>query len=281
MENKEEIIFNEPRKTFMEVLKVHNKEVPFANLLAFFFKPKEKHNLDTLFIDAFLEIASVNAPKYEKTKVKVIVEQPTDSKDPENPKKRIDILIITDTFVICIEFKINHVLNNPLDEYKAYVEKNFSDSRSKYYFVLAPKKLKAVEKAKDNKDFKQIILSHFIKKVKEKFNENNEKYKPNESYDYFKDFIQTVENRKIRYERNLILEELKKGLIKQNVSSEYHKNTKGGFLEIDKKNYKLKVRFKSEGIQIEKWENKSFLETVYGPNKSLETIILIDKILKL
>ena len=32
-------IFKEPRKTFMEILKVNNREVPFANLLAFLFRP--------------------------------------------------------------------------------------------------------------------------------------------------------------------------------------------------------------------------------------------------
>ena len=127
MEGKDNIIFKEPRKTFMEILKVNNSEVPFANILAFFFRPNENHKLETLFIDALLETKFTNIsknqdeeiaqeiPVYEKKSVKVIVEQKTKN------ESRIDILIITNTFVICIEFKINHELNNPLDDYKDYV----------------------------------------------------------------------------------------------------------------------------------------------------------------
>src|SRR5665811_589530 len=44
----------EPKKTYLEILKVHQKEVPLANLLAFFFRPKEKHNLSDLFIKTLL-----------------------------------------------------------------------------------------------------------------------------------------------------------------------------------------------------------------------------------
>ncbi len=38
----------ESPKTYLEILKVHNKEIPIANLLAFFFRPDEKHGLKYL-----------------------------------------------------------------------------------------------------------------------------------------------------------------------------------------------------------------------------------------
>ena len=41
-------------KTFSEIMKTHNTEVPMANLLEFFFKPNEKHNLGDLFIKSLL-----------------------------------------------------------------------------------------------------------------------------------------------------------------------------------------------------------------------------------
>jgi hypothetical protein len=286
MEDKDEIIFREPRKTFMEILKVNNREVPFANVLAFFFRPNENHKLGTLFIDALLETKFTNigkienkeitqkTPVYEKNSVKVIVEQKTKCEN------RIDILVITNTFVICIEFKINHDLNNPLDDYKVYVEKEFNE-KQKFYFILTPYKKEAIEKAKDyfdkNNEFKQIVLRHFINRVKEKIEENPTTYLRNEKYDYFLDFIQTVENREIRSKRNLFLEKLKKDLSK-NVKSEYHKNINGGFLEIEKEKFNLKVRFTKEGIQIEKWENKSFDKIIYEPNKTLNTKSLIKQI---
>lgn len=137
-----EIFFSDPKKTFMEILKVHNKEVPFANLLAFFFRPKETHELGTLFIDSLLEM--INEKEYsaiekidydKKFKVEVHVEKKT------SIGNRIDILIVTNTFVICIEFKIDHDLDNPLEDYKKYIEEHSEYSQlKKHYLVLTPYK---------------------------------------------------------------------------------------------------------------------------------------------
>jgi len=146
----EPIIFQEPVKTLIELLKVHNREVPFANLLAFYFRPKEEHKLGSLFLEALLdtqfsEIGKSNQnqetkqdlvmPKYDKDSVKVRVEVPIKNnkeKNVELPQKdgRVDILITSDTFVICIEFKINHHLDNPLSEYQKFVEKNILTKRT-------------------------------------------------------------------------------------------------------------------------------------------------------
>ena len=198
MENDNEIMFSEPRKTFMEILKVQNREVPFANILAYFFKPKEAHGLKTLFLDALLETKFTNIVDknsevkihekliFDLNSVRVLVEQKTDEQN------RIDLLISTDTFVVCIEFKINHFLNNPLSNYKKYIEENFS-TKKKYYFILTPFKKNATGKAVDyfveNNEFKQIILSHFINRVKEKIAENNTEFITSKEYDYFLDFV--------------------------------------------------------------------------------------------
>ena len=187
----DEIIFIEPRKTFMEILRVHNREVPFANLLAFFFNPKEKHELNTLFIDALLETRfthlgknesveiSPRIPVYDANSIKVAVEVTT------SENNRIDILITSNTFTICIEFKINHDLNNPLDDYKKFVNDKYSNQQH-YFFVLTPYKKEAIGIAKEyfesNNEFKQIILSHFINKVKEKLQELYPNYESENIY---------------------------------------------------------------------------------------------------
>jgi hypothetical protein len=272
MEEKKEIIFSEPRKTFMEILKVNNREVPFANVLAFFFKPKEKHNLSTLFIDTLLETKFTHLgknkneeiipkiPVYDLNSIKVIVEEPT------SEKNRIDILITSNTFTICIEFKINHDLNNPLDDYKKFINDKYPN-KNHYFFILTPYKKEAIGRAKkffeENNEFKQIILSHFIKNIKEKL----QKVYPNDNQDniyfeYFKDFIQTVENREIRSKRNTILLELSKKLISDNYKSEYHRNNQGGFIEIKTDKYNLKIRITKDGWQVEKWNNKICKEKI-------------------
>ena len=63
--NIEEIIFQEPRKTFMEILKVNQREVPFANVLAYFFRPNEKHGLGDFFIQSLL---NTNCQELDKEK---------------------------------------------------------------------------------------------------------------------------------------------------------------------------------------------------------------------
>jgi hypothetical protein len=268
----ENIIFQDPKKTFMEILKVHNKEVPFANLLAFFFRPKEKHGLETLLIDSLLDTkhTSISMNKteeltlekieYDAKSVEVLVEKKTKNGN------RIDILIITNTFVLCIEFKINHSLNNPLEDYKKYIEEHSEYSKKKkYYLILTPFKKDPIGDAKmyfkENNEFKHIILSHFIKTVKKKNEQNfrGDIYEKNIYQQYFEEFIQTIENREIRFKRRIALTELSddlnKSLLNKGLESKYHLNNQGGFLEIKKDTSALKIRIKSGIWQMEKWKN--------------------------
>lgn len=152
----EEILFKDPEKTLIELLKVNNREVPFANLLAFYFRPKEKHNLNALFLDALFEtqfseigIAKENDERYFKIsnydadQVKVIVEKET------GKRNRIDILIESDTFVICIEFKINHDLDNPLDDYVEFINTEAKyKNKQKYFVILTPYSKEPVKNAR-------------------------------------------------------------------------------------------------------------------------------------
>jgi hypothetical protein len=261
------IIFQDPKKTFMEILKVHNKEVPFANLLAFFFRPKETHNLGTLFIDSLfdtkhsnifenkVEELTLEKLEYDKTSVEVLVEEPT-------KKGRIDLLIVTNTFVICIEFKINHFLNNPLEDYKKFIEEHPEYSKKeKYYFVLTPFEKAPIEEAlkyfEDNNEFKQVILSHFIKTVKDK-NEQiplEDRLENSIHYHYFNEFIQTVENRKIRSLRRKELTDLSNQLNNKELGSKYHSNNQGGFVEVLRGTNAVKIRIKPTGWQVEQWKD--------------------------
>jgi hypothetical protein len=259
----DEIIFIEPRKTFMEILRVHNREVPFANLLAFFFNPKEKHELNTLFIDALLETRfthlgknesveiSPRIPVYDANSIKVAVEVTT------SEIIRIDILITSNTFTICIEFKINHDLNNPLDDYKKFVNDKYSNQQH-YFFVLTPYKKEATGIAKEyfesNNEFKQIILRHFINKVKEKLQELYPNYENENIYFkyYFNDFIQTVENRKIHSKRHEVFRSLQQE-INEKIKPIYCEFHKKGFLEIKILDFVLKIRIAASRWQIEKW----------------------------
>lgn len=309
-------MFDVPHKTFMEILKVNNREVPFANLLAFFFRPNEKHELKNLFIETLLKtkcseleansnkitnnLLELNGYDFENAEnivgenVKVIVEQKTTSEqnllNSELNNKRIDILIVAENFLICIEFKINHKLNNPLEEYKKFVTEKYPEKR-KYYVVLTPYRKEVKEKIKKNDEFKQIILSHFVENIKQNLSANfKTNISTNKYYIYFIDLIQTVENRKIKNDRyhffEKVIQELK---INQKIICKIH-TQKNGFLEIQKNILKLKLRFfvsESEtqelktGLRLENWsENKNdLIELISKETEIKEIVEKINKVL--
>ena len=165
-----------------------------------------------------------------------------------------------------------------------FISENYSGKR-KYYVVLTPYKKESIGNAKNNTEFKQVILSHFIDKVKEKLPQNfKTDYTENHYYEYFKDFIQTVENRKIKSGRHLFFETLNQEINNQKINSKFH-TQKDGFLEIQKNGKTLKLRFfcnsetndlekQNIGWQLEKWSNNKKEETEFlSKEKSYQKIV--------
>lgn len=288
----DEIVFEESPKTFMEILKVNNREVQFANALAFFFRPNEKHNLKTLFIDSLLNTKcselqelvpkssndlvkfngyncddSLKEITYDaSSSIKVIVEQPT------NISKRIDIYIETNTFIICIEFKINHDLDNPLENYRDFIVKEKAKNKRVYFLILTPYKKKPIKDAKlffeKNVEFKQVILRHFFEVVNSnlvKYLERNNRV--SEELSFFNDLAQTVKNREIRSKRYFVLTELLVLIKKRKVKAEYLRKD---FIEIKQKKSVLKLRLlngQEKGWNIESWnenKEKKILKSFYS-----------------
>lgn len=290
----------EPQKTYLEILEVHDKEVPIANLLAFFFRNKEAHGLGDVFIKAllktkFYELDIEKSPKSSGTLISqgntekeqqfilnsisnVEVETEVRTSKDNDDNKRIDILIDTEKFVICIEFKINHQLNNPLETYRNHIEKTYKDvDKQIFYIVLTPSKKEAdVSNPQDylekNQIFKQVILSHFMKNVQSELPSD---FEENNAFQYYTDFIQTIQNREIRYKRGLLLERLKMSLMSKRIESVYHSNSKGGFIEVEKSNYYLKIRIKNGKFQIEKWmhQKEKTIEEYLDLNTPLEEVV--------
>lgn len=279
------IIFEDPRKTLMEILRVHNQEVPFANILAFFFRPHEKHGLGLLFLKALLQTNCYNFNQESVSKVlplkdvhpscvgeklnletlgqnniQVTVEEPTEN------GKRIDILIVAEDFVVCIEFKINHDLNNPLEDYSKFIHSKYSNRKHMYFVVLTPYAKDPIGNAKKylsiNQKFKQVILSHFFSKVMERLPDSYLSNLENlQYYHHFQDLVQTVKNRKIRSKRYHALQTLNENINKSH-HAVFHNNISGGYLTIKKNKFTLKVRIKSSGWHFEKWTLNNKMEEV-------------------
>ena len=117
--------------TLMEVAGCAHKENVYSNILAFFFDPEGPHGLGTLFLDAIMRIDG--AQNQEGTiggNVSVEREVTTTAGN------RIDILIQSDSHTILIENKIFADIDNPFDEYSAYLDSLQPTGRHKHKFLL-------------------------------------------------------------------------------------------------------------------------------------------------
>jgi hypothetical protein len=143
------------------------------------------------------------------------------------------------------------------------VEEKYGSKKYKFYSVLTPFKKKPfdnVQKFIDGgkNEFTQTVLSHFIKNVvqdipKNYFIENiNNPYAQN-----LADFIQTIQNREIRFKRSEILKDLNCCCAESNLNSKYFsQGGKGGYIQIKFQECKFKIRIiNNQQFSIEKWSN--------------------------
>jgi len=215
----------EKKWNYLEEIKVSHRETIMAEVLRYYFDSNEKHGLGDIFIRSLLETPCfklkekkvVNAHLYEKIKddkqilnsfnnVKVRTEVSTSKKTKvkgeKDSSKYIDILIETEKLVICIEFKINHDLNNPLNTYQKFIEeeeaKCFKGSKIKrelIFVVLTPFWKAPISKAQNNENFVQITLAGFIDNVQRLVGDFWSDKKGAHQYYLYQDFINVIENR--------------------------------------------------------------------------------------
>lgn len=123
-------------RTLLQIAGFPHRELAYSNILAFLLDPTEEHGMGDLVLCSLLEAAQesdIRASLPAKV-VKVTREDPTEE------KKRIDIMVETESFVLGIENKIFAGIVNPLPAYRDHVE------------------VKATENGKD-KLWKCILLS--------------------------------------------------------------------------------------------------------------------------
>lgn len=202
-------------KTYLEIMGASKRETIIANLLAFYFDPKEKHGFGDLFLRSFLKTKCYELDKNKEWKSLAEISEITKKLDTASTKvhleqtadksKRIDIVIETEQLIIAIEFKINHLLDNPLSNYRKYIEDTYP-GKKKCYIVLTPYWKKPTAKYTSYaSEFKQMILSHLISNVKKNLTEHTLALS-NPYFLYLIDFIKTIENRRNNEEnRKLIL----------------------------------------------------------------------------
>jgi len=220
----------EVQKSYLEILKVSKREVYISNLLAYFFRPNESHNLGYLFIRSLFQTACHKLKEHGEvselcingftghqktltanpdfvlkdiTGIKVHTERQTAD------QKRLDIIIEAKEFVIAIEFKINHLLDNPLHIYEQYILDRYCKTEIKplFFVVLTPWWKSHEQPLIKNDSFRQITLSSFVARVKDNLSTETRDKILRKDHDVFfiMDFIQMVENRKKNFELRQIL----------------------------------------------------------------------------
>jgi len=135
--------------TFMEIGGYQYRENTFSNILRFYLNPNAVHGYGTQILDNFLEAANLlHLKDYEPKSVEVKREYTTDN-------GRIDLLIITNNWVLAIENKIYHHLNNNLSEYSKYISSNFSQQSTQ--IVLS------IRKEENTQGFYNLLYSDLVK----------------------------------------------------------------------------------------------------------------------
>ena len=141
----------------------HRFEEICSRLLRFFMDKNGPHGVGSLFIDSLIEIYR---SKFESDaifgKSNTLIAETEVKTTNDN---RIDLVITSDDFVICVENKIWAQRDNPFDDYFNYIE-SIKGDRNAFYIILSMGGSEDPEGSK--KQFKVIFYSEFIEKIKEK-----------------------------------------------------------------------------------------------------------------
>ncbi|MCL2298109.1 MAG: PD-(D/E)XK nuclease family protein [Proteobacteria bacterium] len=152
-------------------------ENPITDLLAFFADTEEKHGLGSLIAEVFLSAFDHKVPI---STVKAEREVVTDE------GLRIDLLLVSEAWVLVVENKIFHALGNDLSNYKRHAEKRYVDKEI-LCLVLAPER-KIVEEP-----WRSLTYKELIENLEKKFDKGQligEIYTPDKKWSvFFQDFI--------------------------------------------------------------------------------------------
>ena len=182
-----ELVKNNPiknevrRKTFMDVTRYPHYENVVSNLLAFFFDDSEEHGMGSLWFDSLLSLRGISASESN-----IIVKREYYT----TKGNRIDLLIESDNYAVCIENKIYADLSNDLQDYMNTVNWLYAGKNQEIVLlVLSPKLL---PKYPLYESFVNITYPELFNAVKSRIGRCMDKC-DNTWLLYMKDFMATVE----------------------------------------------------------------------------------------
>lgn len=183
--------------TFIEICRYpyNRQEEICSRILRFFLDPNAEHKLYDLWLSALWKASGQESDLPFYKNVSSVTEEEC-SKSPGEERRRIDIVVSSEKFVIAIENKIRAGLYNPLNAYKEHISNKYHDfDIKKVYIVLTLDSLLDVKSRQhiEKNGFHAITYQQLFKSVKDELGNYisgcNSKY-----LTYMFDFIKTLEN---------------------------------------------------------------------------------------
>jgi hypothetical protein len=168
----------ERKRNFLEISGYPHFENVSSNILKFYFHSEAEHNLKDLFLKSLFALIYEKVKETEKVTSKIdeklIIEGDyyacldVETEKVTSKRNRLDLLIETENFIIGIENKIYHSIDeNPLDDYSELIESevNKKGKNHSYKLVLSLNRIKD-QKIQDN-GFINITHLELVSKVEE------------------------------------------------------------------------------------------------------------------
>lgn len=186
-------------KTFLGIAKQPHYENVLSNIYAFYFNVNEEHGFGDLFLKSLVECIEGSELKDRNfkdfTDFDIETEYYTEGIGLTGKKGYIDLLLYNNKQAIIIENKVNHHLDNDLDDYWNSIRLDEEDPVSKIGILLSLKPIsKDVYKQYKCKDeFINITHYQFMNTVMKNYSENTEIGKVKYNV-FFKDLFQNILN---------------------------------------------------------------------------------------
>jgi PD-(D/E)XK nuclease superfamily len=171
------------QQTFMEIAGYPHFENVCSNILQFYLTPTNEHGFGRLLLDSLVMLIDRELVTDEQN-----IEVQREVTTSEN--NRIDLVIISDDYVIGIENKVFAKVNNPFSDYAKYLNSLHKDSDKVYKILLS---LYPEKESIKLHCFNPISYSSFLNKIEENITlylQNARK----EHLTFLQDFIQTMRN---------------------------------------------------------------------------------------
>jgi hypothetical protein len=169
-------------KTIFEIAKFPQFERVWSNMLAFYLNPNAEHHLHELVLASLIESLDLPIRITNHSNIKIETEYPT------NSGKLIDIVIISESYIIGIENKVNAGLYNDLSDYAAQIEALAKAKELPTYKIVLSK-----ERLNPSHGFKNLTYSELTKTIRNRIGKYSD-YSDIKYLIFLLDFLKNIEN---------------------------------------------------------------------------------------